>query len=81
MSLKEELYAAILDRLSEKSEYTYQWPRWAAADEAASAVIEYLDTIAGPHVGRHRKKNVVKGELWIAPIDNSTPWKSLGGYR
>lgn len=55
--LKRELYEVILEKLTAGSSNDYQWPRWAAADAAAGAVIEYLDTIAGPHVGRHRKSS------------------------
>jgi hypothetical protein len=33
------LAAEIVARLESKSDHMYQWPRWAAADEAAEAVL------------------------------------------
>jgi len=32
-----------LDRLESKSQHSYQWPRWAAAEEASYAVMEWLE--------------------------------------
>ena len=40
---KKNLYDAILARLEEKSDHEYMWPRWAAADEAAGAVLPILE--------------------------------------
>lgn len=51
---RQEIYDAILARLEEKSEHAYQWPRWAAAEEASMAVIQLLigkdmiDIVTGP---------------------------------
>ena len=42
---KSEIETAILARLEAKSEHDYRWPRWAAADEAAEAVIELLSSV------------------------------------
>jgi hypothetical protein len=42
---KKDIEAAILARLTDKPEHTYQWPRWAAADEAAQAVVELLSSL------------------------------------
>lgn len=42
-SARKEIEAAILTRLEAKSQHEYQWPRWAAAEEASRAVMEYLD--------------------------------------
>jgi hypothetical protein len=39
---EKELAAVILARFEARSEHTYMWPRWAAAEEAAQAVSDYL---------------------------------------
>lgn len=42
-TVRKEIEAAILARLESKSEHHYQWPRWAAAEEASYAVMDWLD--------------------------------------
>jgi hypothetical protein len=42
-TVRKEIQAAILARLEDKSDHNYQWPRWAAADEASYAVMEWLE--------------------------------------
>lgn len=39
---REEIERAILARLEARSSHEYLWPRWAAAEEAAAAVMELL---------------------------------------
>ena len=39
---RKEIERAILARLEAKSDHDYQWPRWAAADEASHAVMALL---------------------------------------
>ena len=41
-TVRKEIEKAILDRLESKSDHHYQWPRWAAAEEASYAVMEWL---------------------------------------
>lgn len=41
-TVRKEIEALILARLEDKSEHRYQWPRWAAAEEASYAVMEWL---------------------------------------
>lgn len=43
-TVRKEIEALILARLEAKSDHHYQWPRWAAADEASCAVMEWLET-------------------------------------
>ena len=42
-TVRKEIEAAILARLESKSSHDYQWSRWAAADEASYAVMEWLE--------------------------------------
>jgi len=42
-TVRKEIEAAILARLEAKSDHMYQWPRWAAAEEASYAVMEWLE--------------------------------------
>lgn len=42
-TVRKEIEAAVLARLEDKSDHTYQWPRWAAAEEASYAVMEWLE--------------------------------------
>lgn len=39
---RKRIEQAILDRLERKATHDYQWPRWAAAEEASHAVMEVL---------------------------------------
>lgn len=51
--LRKAIEQAIVARLESKSEHNYQWPRWAAADEASHAVMELLAERAAPkHTAR-----------------------------
>lgn len=40
--IRRALEAAIVARLEAKSDHMHQWPRWAAAEEASLAAVEYL---------------------------------------
>lgn len=46
---RRQIEAAILKRLEEKSAHEYQWPRWAAAEEASHAVMEILGVVDAAH--------------------------------
>lgn len=45
------LEAAILKRLEEKSDHDYRWPRWAAAYEASEAAMEFFQDACNESYG------------------------------